>query len=42
LTAARDKGCLIAAAPDDRQFSALRQLGKNADVIVDALLGTAQ
>lgn len=40
LAAVRDKGCFVAAAPDDLQFRVLRRLLKGAHVVVDALLGT--
>ena len=40
LTAVRDLDCSIAIASDDDQFHELRRLTHDADVIVDALLGT--
>jgi len=40
LTAMRDLGCTIAIASDDDQFHELRRLIQEADVIMDALLGT--
>ena len=40
LTAVRDRGCSIVIASDDDQFHELRRLTHDADVIVDALLGT--
>lgn len=40
LIAAREKGCFIAAMPDDTQLRVLRHLTRGAQVIVDALLGT--
>jgi len=40
LTAERGRDCSIAIASDDDQFHELRRLTHDADVIVDALLGT--
>jgi hydroxyethylthiazole kinase-like uncharacterized protein yjeF len=40
LAAVRDRGVSIAVASDDDQFHELRRLTHDADVIVDALLGT--
>ncbi|MBS1245768.1 MAG: nnr, partial [Chloroflexi bacterium] len=40
LTAVRERGCSIAIASDDDQFHELCRLTDDADVIVDALLGT--
>ncbi len=40
LTAVRDLGCSVVIASDDDQFRELRRLTHDADVIVDALLGT--
>jgi hydroxyethylthiazole kinase-like uncharacterized protein yjeF len=40
FTAARDTGVFIAAAGDDQRWRTLKTLVGNADILVDALLGT--